>query len=175
MTTNSVAALELKRLRAHAGYSVRQLAAALHEAGSEFGRSPSSYAYYENGFKKLYLPQELVQALAPLLVGRGTPPIGERQLFALAGPPHGLWIIKPNFAEKPNAKMKPQIEADLLAEIFQGVASECEGLSLDLTESQRFRLTTEIYNQIIATDGMRQPGKVAYEIAHACRIAKVVL
>jgi len=175
MTTNSVAALELKRLREHAGYSVRQLAAALREVGSEFGRSPSSYAYYENGFKKLYLPQELVHALAPLLVGRGSPPIGEQQLFALAGPPYSLWKFKPIFTEKPNANGSPQIEADLLAEILQGIGSECEGLSLELTDLQRSRLAAEIYNQIIATDGMYQPGKVAYEIAHACRIAKVVL
>lgn len=176
MTTNYKASLELKRLREHAGYSIRRFAAALREMGSDYGQSPSSYAYYENGYKKPYLPVELVDALTPLLVGRGTPPIGERQLLALAGPAYNsLWKIRVNFSEKQAGKTQAQIESDLLAEIIRGIELEAEALSLDLNEWQRARLMAEVYTRITATGSMRQPGMVAWEVAHACRIAKGVL
>jgi len=176
MTTDYKASLELKRLREHAGYSVRQFAAALREAGSEFGQSPSSYAYYENGYKKPYLPVELVDSLTPLLVGRGSPPIGEGQVFALAGWERGrLWKLRLEFTEKQNTKTKAQIEADLLAEIIQGIALELEALSLDLTKWHHARLVAEVYNRITATGDMHKPGSVAWEVAYACRIAKSVL
>ena len=176
MATNSKASLELKRLRAQAGYSVRQLAAALRETGSKYGQSPSSYAYYENDYKKPYLPADLVDALAPLLLDRGTPPIGERQVLALAGPQRqSLWVIKPKFSEKQGTKSKAEIETDLLAEIIQCIELETNALSLDLSDEQRARLVAEIYRRITTTDSARQPGMVDWEVAHACRFAKAFL
>jgi transcriptional regulator with XRE-family HTH domain len=176
MSTNSVAALELKRFREQAGYSVRQLAAALRDTGSKYGQSPSSYAYYENDYKKPYLPLELVDALVPLLRDRGTPPIGERQILALAGGGHNsLWYIRPKFTEKPAFKTKIEVEADLLAEIFAGVELETAALELSLTGRQQARLVAEICRRVTATDGPRQPGFVEWEVAHACRLAKAFL
>jgi len=176
MGTNSVASLELKRFRELAGYSVRQLAAALRDTGSKYGRSPSSYAYYENDYKKPYLPGDLVDDLVPLLRDRGTPPIGERQIFALAGGDrNSLWVIKPKFSEKPGFKTKIEIEEDLLAEIFGGVQLETAALELSLTGQQQAKLVAEICRRVTATDGARQPGIVEWEVAHACRLAKAFL
>lgn len=176
MATHSKASLELKRLREHAGYSIRQLAAALRETGSDYGKSPSSYVYYENSYKKSYLPVDLVDALAPLLVDRGTPPIGERQVLALAGlPRQSLWKIRPTFTEKLENRTKSDIESELLAEIMQRIDVEKEALSLRLDGRQTAQLVAEVYNRIIAMDSMSRPGMVDWEVAHACRIAKAVL
>ncbi len=176
MSTNSKASLELKRLREQAGYSVRQLAAALRDTGSKYGQSPSSYAYYENDYKKPYLPVDLVDALAPLLRDRGQPPIGERQILALAGGDrNSLWVIKPKFTERPGFKTKIEIESDLLAEIFRGVELETEALDLSLTGQQQARLVAEICRRVTIGDGARQPGLVEWEVAHACRLAKAFL
>jgi transcriptional regulator with XRE-family HTH domain len=176
MSTNSKAALELKRLREQAGYSVRQIAAALRDIGSKYGQSPSSYAYYENDYKKTYLPVDLVDALTSILRDRGTPPIGERQVLALAGADRkSLWVIKPTFTEKPGFKSKIEIETDLFTEVIRGVQVESEALDMDLTPQQQSRLVTEICRRISTTDAKRQPGLVGWEIAHACRFAKALL
>ena len=176
MTMNTKASLELKRLREHAGYSIRQLAAALRDTGSKFGQSPSSYAYYETDFKKPYLPVELVDALTPLLLDRGKPPIGERQVLALAGPTrNSLWVIRHRFAEREGLKTKTELEADLLAEVMHSMDLETAALSLDLSDQQRARLVAEIYRRIMTTDSARQPGMIDWEVAHACRFAKAFL
>jgi transcriptional regulator with XRE-family HTH domain len=176
MSTNSVAALELKRFREQAGYSVRQLAAALRDTGSKYGRSPSSYAYYENDYKKQYLPVDLVDALVPLLRDRGAPPIGERQILALAGSKRdSLWVIKPKFSERSMLKTKIEVEMDLLAEIIRGVELEMGALELGLTGDQQARLVVEICRRVTAVDGARQPGLIEWEVAHACRLAKAFL
>jgi hypothetical protein len=176
MATNSKASLELKRLREHAGYSIRQLAAALRETGSDYGKSPSSYVYYESSYKKPYLPVDLVDALTPLLVDRGTPPIGERQVFALAGPiRNSLWKIKPKFTEKRESRTQSEIETELLADIMQRIEIEKEALSLELDDRQKAQVVAEVYRRITAFDNMNRPGMVDWEVAHACRIAKVVL
>lgn len=176
MATNSKASLELKRLREHAGYSIRQLAAALRDTGSDYGQSPSTYAYYENGYKKTYLPVDLVDALTPLLLDRGRPPIGQRQLFALAGPDRNmLWVIRPEFTEKLGSKTQEEIESDLLVEIVRRIAQESEALSLELSDELRTRIAWDVHRRVIATGSFSQPGVVDYEVAHACRIAKSVL
>lgn len=176
MSTNSIASLELKRLREQAGYSVRQLAAALRDMGSKYGQSPSSYAYYENDYKKPYLPVDLVDALAPILRDRGKPPIGVQQVLALGGAERKhLWSIKPVFSEKPGFKSKIEIKADLFEEVIQGVQVEAEALELSLTPLQQSRLVTEICRRISTADSARQPGLVGWEVAHACRFAKAFL
>ena len=72
---SSSAAKSLKRLRARAGMSVRAIAEAID-------RRPSSYQFYEDEFKKEYLPRELVLALAPVLESRG---VSRSEVMALAG------------------------------------------------------------------------------------------
>lgn len=176
MTTQSPAALELKRLRERAGYSVRQLAAALRELGSKYGRSPSSYVYYENDYKKLHLPVELVEALVPLLLDRGTPPISEHQLYALAGQARDkLWIIRPDFSEKQATKKKGEIEAEILAEILQLLEAESNALSLDLSDKKKAYLAAEIYRHLMITGEAGQPGRIDWEVAHSCRVAKLAV
>lgn len=70
-------AAKLKALRGRAGMTVRELADVI-------GRPPSTYASYEDKYKKPYLPIDLVKQLL-CLVGRGDPPITEAEIYALSG------------------------------------------------------------------------------------------
>lgn len=47
--------------------------------------TPTGLQHYETRFKKTHLPRDLVERLAPALVGHGSPPIGEEEVYALAG------------------------------------------------------------------------------------------
>src|SRR5579875_2501953 len=76
MAKASPVALKLKRLRERTGLSVREMAAKLDY------ESASSYAYYENEFKKSFLPLDLVQKLAPIAESYG---IERSEVMALAG------------------------------------------------------------------------------------------
>ncbi len=69
--------------------TVRALAEAI-------GRPPSSYATYENGYKKPFLPMDLVMDLAPVLTARG---VARDELYALGG--------APTVSEKPTAPIVP--------------------------------------------------------------------
>ena len=71
----SAAATGLKNLREQAKMSVREVADALH-------RPASTYASYEDKFKKPYLPLELVRALVPIFGAKG---IGRGDVMRLAG------------------------------------------------------------------------------------------
>lgn len=71
----SAAAIGLKRLRERAKMSVREMAEALR-------KPPSTYASYEDKFKKPYLPLDLAHALVPILVPKG---IAEAEILTLAG------------------------------------------------------------------------------------------
>lgn len=73
--TKSPAAVALKRLRNQAGLSVRAVAAAI-------GCPPSTYASYEDKYKKARLPLDLVERLVPVFASKGVPPAA---LFELAG------------------------------------------------------------------------------------------
>ncbi len=75
MVTQSPAAIGLKRLRNQAGLSVRAVAAGI-------GCPPSTYASYEDKFKKLRLPLELVERLVPVLTPHG---VAAAALYELAG------------------------------------------------------------------------------------------
>ena len=75
MVTQSPAAVGLKRLRNQAGLSVRAVAAAI-------GCPPSTYASYEDKYKKARLPLDLVERLVPVFAPKGVPPAA---LFELAG------------------------------------------------------------------------------------------
>lgn len=176
MSTNLVGPVTLKRLRKRAGYSVRQLAAALRDMGSKYGRSPSSYAYYENDYQRPYLPVDLVDALVPILRDRGEPPISVNEVLALGGAERKhIWLTRPTFSEKPGLKSKIEIETDLFEEVIQGVQIEAEALELSLTPQRQSRLVAEICRRISTAESARQPGFVSREIAHVCRFARAFL
>lgn len=71
---------ELKALRLRAGLSAAELAAAMD-------MPPTSYKTHENrpSARRPYLPMDLVNRLAPHLLGRGRPPITQQDLLWLAG------------------------------------------------------------------------------------------
>lgn len=75
MAGQSKTATLLKKLRERTGLSVREAAAAAR-------LKPSSYSYYEDDFKKPYLPASLIHALLPAFEARG---VGASELLALAG------------------------------------------------------------------------------------------
>lgn len=76
MGRQSKVALELKRLRERAKMSVREMATALDDM------APSTYASYEDKYKKTFLPMELVKKLVPILSKRG---VDREDILALAG------------------------------------------------------------------------------------------
>lgn len=80
MATESKSAKALKALRARSGLSVRALADLLE-------MSPSSYQYYEDDYKKPYLPRELVDKLTEHLSISG---IDRAEIDALAGKNIGI-------------------------------------------------------------------------------------
>lgn len=67
-----------KEVRLRSGVSIRVLARAI-------GRQHTRLQYYEDSFKKEYLPLSVIELVAPHLVGKGTPPITADELLALAG------------------------------------------------------------------------------------------
>ena len=75
----SKAALGLKRLREQTGMSVRELADAI-------GRPTSTYASYENKYKKRFLPADLILALLPIFSAKGVDPAELRALGGLVDP-----------------------------------------------------------------------------------------
>ncbi|HSE79325.1 MAG TPA: S24 family peptidase [Alphaproteobacteria bacterium] len=78
MANQSSVAVQLKRLRERANLSVREVAAAIEKPAS-------TYASYEDKYKKSYLPVDLVKELIPVFTRRG---ITEEELYALAGLEH---------------------------------------------------------------------------------------
>ena len=179
MVLTSNASKELKLLRKQAGFSVRGLASALAEAGAKIGRSASSYAYYENEYKKPYLPVDLVDLLVPILAGRGMPPITERQVLRLGGPArNGVWHTKLEFSEeisasKQSSRAASSIDADLLAEVIEQVVQQAAELKMDLSTSQHANLIAEVYRRVVADSG--EPARslaISDEACRACRLAK---
>lgn len=176
MATNSKAALELKRLRECAGYSVRGLATALKDAGSNYGRSPSSYAYYENEYRKPYLPIDLVDALAPLLCGKGAPPIRNRDVLALAGAQHdSLWIARPDFSENIETKQINLIDPDLLTAIMNKIGEQASANSLILTNHHLARMTAEVYARLFSLREEERWPSLDRETESVCRLARTLL
>ena len=76
--------LKLKKLRNRAGLTMAALAKALGYKQS------SSYQRYEDEitFKKPFIPLQMARELVRLFAGRGTPPITEEEVLALAGLDH---------------------------------------------------------------------------------------
>ena len=79
MKGTSKAGLGLKRLRERTGMSVREVAAAI-------GRPTSTYASYENKYKKRFLPADLILALLPVFAAHGVDAVELRALGGLVSP-----------------------------------------------------------------------------------------
>ncbi len=103
MVETSAAARNLKRLRERSGLSVREVASAIE-------RPASTYASYEDKYRKPYLPLELAKQLETVLVGRGEPAITSNDVLALAGVTRALFAGEPGAAaaERPGAERTPQ-------------------------------------------------------------------
>ena len=118
MADTSAAARDLKRLRERSGLSVREVAAAIE-------RPASTYASYEDKYRKPYLPLELAKQLEAVLVGRGEPAITSNDVLALAGVTRALFAgeaaataapDRPARAGKPR-RHRPETESTALAPI----------------------------------------------------------
>ena len=70
--------------------AIRSRAIGLRELGRAIGWDASRYQYYEDQYKKLYIPSELVEIIRPHLVGRGDPPVTDAELNSLLPPPPSL-------------------------------------------------------------------------------------
>jgi hypothetical protein len=75
-----MAARNLKKMRERTGLTVRETARLIE-------MPTSTYASYEDKFKKPYLPVDLVKSLEPHFVGRG---VGVDEVYALAGVGKGM-------------------------------------------------------------------------------------
>jgi transcriptional regulator with XRE-family HTH domain len=172
MATESKAASELKKLRERAHMSVRQLAMALKSAGSKYGRSASSYAYYENEYKKPYLPADLVEALGPVLANRGDPPISERQVAALAGVRGGsLWLHPDPVGETVKRPKTGKIDPDLLSEILLRITLFEQDRQMTLAPRQRAYLASRIYGRIADVPRSARPARLDAEFADIAELA----
>lgn len=172
MATESKAALELKRLRERAQMSVRQLAVALKSAGSKYGRSASSYAYYENEYKKPYLPADLVDALGPLLTGRGDPPISDQQVAALSGVRRGsLWLHPEPVGEPANPRKSSVIDQELLSDILLRIDTFERDRRLDLTPRNRAYLASRIYGRVVDLPLAVRPARIDAEFDDIAEMA----
>ena len=101
MAETSAAARNLKRLRERSGLSVREVASAID-------RPASTYASYEDKYRKPYLPLELAKQLEAVLVGRGEPAITSNDVLALAGVTRALFAGEPGTAESAEPERRAQ-------------------------------------------------------------------
>jgi phage repressor protein C with HTH and peptisase S24 domain len=67
--------------------TIRARAIGLRALAREIGWEPSKYQYYEDQYKKTYLPRDFIERIKPHVVGRGTPPVTVAEIDALAGYP----------------------------------------------------------------------------------------
>lgn len=93
MVRASEAALKLKALRERTGLTVQQVADAIK-------RPKSTYASYEDKYKKPFLPVDLVRDLADVFAPHG---ISSQELFTLAGVERGSGQAKGVIASRPRA------------------------------------------------------------------------
>ncbi|UYN96543.1 MAG: S24 family peptidase [Enhydrobacter sp.] len=67
--------------------TVRARAIGLRELARCIGWEPSRYQYYEDQYKKTFLPRDLIERIKPHVVGRGMPAVTAAELDSLAGYP----------------------------------------------------------------------------------------
>lgn len=102
MAGQSKSALALKKIRERVGLSVREVA---RQLGYEETRA-SSYAYYEDEYKKSYLPIDLIEKLGPIFIPLGAE---QEELLALAGVKRAAGMAEEQryFDLKPANVLKP--------------------------------------------------------------------
>jgi transcriptional regulator with XRE-family HTH domain len=74
--------------------AIRERAVGLRELARLIGWDASRYQYYEDLYKKPYMPTELIDLIRPHLVGRGSPPVSDAELDSLLPPPRVLATIE---------------------------------------------------------------------------------
>jgi hypothetical protein len=128
--TKSKAALALKRMRERTGLSVREVAARLEKPGS-------SYASYEDKYRKPYLPVDLVRALIPVFEPHG---IEAEELWALAGVVDGIDAPKKPLSR--DSTMLSTIERDRMANVSEADVTASAGPGANINEAPVVRIWT---------------------------------
>lgn len=122
----------LKKLRERAGYTVRELAKAI-------GMGASSYAYYEQDYKKEVLPLPFVKKLLPALTSRGVP---EEDVVALAG-----------VTEIRDAAI-PESAVLTLETAYRAISEIAQETDLTLSSVELDQLAAELYRELVFEAGI---------------------
>lgn len=64
---------------------MRSRAIGLRELARAIGWDASRYQYYEDAFKKPFIPRDLIERISPHIVGKGEPPVTLDELESLSG------------------------------------------------------------------------------------------
>lgn len=91
--------------------AIRERAVGLRELARLIGWDASRYQYYEDSYKKTYLPLELIDLIRPHLVGRGTPPVSNAELDSLLPPARVLATTEDWDSSKPLELVGARIRA----------------------------------------------------------------
>jgi hypothetical protein len=86
-------AKKLKSIRERTPVGLRELARLI-------GWDHSRYQYYEDAYKKAYLPLDLIERIKPHLVGLGEPPVIVAEMDALCQPPRVTLPMKNNLEDR---------------------------------------------------------------------------
>lgn len=76
--------------------TIRERAVGLRELARLIGWDASRYQYYEDLYKKPYMPPDLVELIRPHLVGRGDPPVSDAELDSLLPPRRSPLPVEPS-------------------------------------------------------------------------------
>lgn len=138
----SESAKKFKALRNRAGLSTREL-------GRLVGWGHTRVQYYEDEFKKAYLPQEVLKLFAPHLVGRGNPPITHAEVWALSGLLPALGVSDETVPDS-----EPEV-ATLLRHSDATISSDAEPNSPTLAFSRREELVRDLpfYETSVGEEG----------------------
>lgn len=148
--------------------TIRERAVGLRELARLIGWDASRYQYYEDSYKKPYMPVELIEMIRPHLVGRGEPPVTDAELDTLLPTPRKPATAAPT--EQTDAvddgarvgayirsvREARGIEVDILARIV--------GLKpalLSKVESDDHRPTDDILRKIARTLGLEGEDLIA--------------
>ncbi|TBR22666.1 MAG: XRE family transcriptional regulator, partial [Reyranella sp.] len=147
---------------------IRERAVGLCELSRLIGWDASRYQYYEDSYKKPYMPVELIDLIRPHLVGRGDPPITHAELDGLLPPQR-----KPAIAPPPTrsghvddaARLGAYIRATREARgIDVEILAKIVGLKaalLSKVESDDHRPTDDVLRKIARTLGLEGEDLVA--------------
>lgn len=146
MSSRTDAGAKLKALRKRARLSVRELA-------GQLGMPSSSYAYYEDSYKRPFLPADVVARVGAELVGRGEPKITEAELRALMAP-FDIAPGRPHNIEDPISYLSTEQLLDRLR---------------DLNDQSVQEIRRWLLSRKDAPEGLRRIAQQAVEIEDAIR------